>query len=133
MQTEALLVAFRRRNGVKEMLFLHSEHKHYLSLPGGKPYGHETVEVALEHHLKEQLSASPDKITSIGRVNGHLPDGRIVHVHLFTGEFTDPVHTHMQSSKVEWMDKTRAHMHAGRLPTVIFDNIFSHLEALGLW
>ena len=133
MQTEALLIAFRRRNGVKEMLFLHSAHKHYFTLPGGQVYGHKDAEAALEHHLAEQLSALPPKIKPIGRVNGHTPDGRIMHVHLFTGEYTDAIHALTDEGQLEWLDKSRAHMYAGRLPTIIFDKIFAHLESLELW
>lgn len=133
MEVQALLVAFHRRNGVKEMLLLHSDHKHYLMLPGGTLHAHETAEAALERHLAEQLTAPASKITAIGRINSHTTDGRLIHIYLFTGEFEDLVHTHMHGGRIEWMDKSRAHMHAGRLPTMIFDKIFSHLETLGLW
>lgn len=133
MEIMATFIAFRKRGGLRELLFLRARDMYYLMLPGGVQQVGESIEASLQRTVSEQFTSTIQNMTSLGTVNGHTPDGRIVIMHLFTGEIGDDFAICMPGSQAEWMDKSRANLHAGSMSTMLLDKTLPYLERQGLW
>lgn len=132
MEIYAAFVAYRKRNGLKELLFLQPHDGYYMTLPGAVQQLGEQVEDALQRGLDNFALAAHD-IAHIGIVSGHTPDGRVQITHLFSGELVDHPYPQAARTSYEWMDKTRARLHHALMPASMLGTTLPYLEDQGHW
>lgn len=129
MEIFAAFVAFRKRNGLRELLFLRARDKYYYMFPGSEQRLGESIEDSLHRGLSTQGIAASD-MRHIGTVNGHTHDGRIQILHLYSGDLDTDTNV---GNEVTWMDKSRYYANNPFMTDSMLSVAVPYLEKQGHW
>lgn len=130
MEIVAAFVAFRKRNGLRELLFLRARDTYYYTFPGDAQRLGEPIEQSLVRGLSAQGIVA-NAIRHIGTVNGQTSDGRIQILHMYSGEVGDT--TTGQINGATWMDKTRYYLNHAFMTDSMLRHAIPYLEKEGHW
>ncbi len=129
MEIFAAFVAFRKRNGLRELLFLRARDTYYYTLPGDKQLLGESIEDSLYRGLSTH-GINPTDMQHIGTVNGHTSDGRVQVLHLYSGNLGESLET---NNEVAWMDKSRFYASNPFMTSSMVSVTVPYLEKQGHW
>lgn len=105
MVKKAALSLFRGTGAAKQMMFVRDRSKPFLTLPGGKPEGTETIEQALRREISEEIACEVKDFAFLEEVTGFTPDGRPLVISLFSGTIKGTPKPSLEIDDIIWMSR----------------------------